>query len=272
MTDLIDYINGIPKYYWEDILDILKTLREDPGLLYHKYSLIYSKYRWPLSFYRPLRPPLIKKVKGKEISLIKPDPNLINKPLSKVLIYRRSIRHFKKEALSLLELSTLMFYSFGVKGSKYGYPIRMFPSAGALQPIEPYLIIENVEEIEQGIYHYNAYNHSLTLIKKGSYQQKIYEYSLMQEHVKDAPMNIVLTLVYNRTASKYGFRSYRYALLDVGHVGMNIYLVSTAMKLGTCAVGAFEDDKIIELLDLKDKYEFPIMIYPVGKPNVYPMK
>ena len=82
--------------------------------------------------------------------------------------------------------------------------------------------------------------------------------------MKEAPVNIIISMVYDRTASKYGFRAYRYALLDIGHVGMNIYLVSTALGLGTCAIGAFEDDLVNKLLDLDTDHEFVILIYPVG--------
>jgi SagB-type dehydrogenase family enzyme len=145
--------------------------------------------------------------------------------------------------------------------------MRMFPSAGALQPVEAYILSRNIDDLEHGIYHYEADKHLLTLIRSGDFSHELYRFSLEQDHVREAAFNIILTMVYPRTASKYGYRSYRYALLDIGHVGMNIYLVATAMNLGTCAVGAFEDDKVGSLLQLDGRNEFPILIYPIGVPR-----
>jgi len=247
-----------------EILRVIKAIEEDPGLGYHGFSKIYPEFKWPTQFGRRTRPTLIKKMPGEKIPLPHPNPNLMDKTLAESLEERRSIRDFSRKPISLEVLSTLLYYTVGVKGDKYGYPIRMFPSAGALQPIEIYVVVDRVDGLDKGIYHYEPDRHELVLLKKGEFNQELYGYCLEQEHVKDAPINIVISMVYDRTASKYGFRSYRYALLDVGHVGMNMYLVSTALGLGTCAIGAFEDDPINELLELDTSSEFVILIYPVG--------
>lgn len=251
-----------------EVAKILQDLLEySPTLVHHFYSLAPPKYSWPMEKTRWGLPKLIKKMDGDKIRLPKPNPNLLSMPLANALEKRRSIRRFKREGLNLEEVSTLLYYSVGIKGSSWGIPLRMFPSAGALQPIETYLQVNNVEGVPPGIYHYEPDEHILVLIKQGDFRKEMYLYSLQQDHVRDAPINIVLTLILDRTQSKYGYRAYRYALLDTGHVGMNIYLISTAMGLGTCAVGAYYDRNIDKLFELDGITEASIIIYPVGKPR-----
>ncbi len=259
-----DFLMRLDEEERSEVLKILKKIEEDPGLCYHEFSKIYPGFRWPKPYGRRTRPSLLKKMEGKEISLPKPDPKLMDMPLARALEERKSIRDFSKKGLTIDVLSTFLYYTVGVKGDKHGYPLRMFPSAGALQPIETYVVVDRVDGLEKGIYHYDAGEHKLVLLKEGEFNRELYDYCLEQEHVRDAPVNIVITMVYNRTASKYGFRSYRYALLDIGHVGMNMYLVATAMGLGTCAIGAFEDDPLNKLLELDTETEFVILIYPIG--------
>ncbi len=252
----------------DSLIEMLNDLQKySPNLTYHFYSMIPRKYNWPKERVRWALPKLLKKIKGERINLPEPEPNLFRLGLPETLIKRRSVRRFKRRPLTLIELSTLLYYSLGIKGSSWGIPMRMFPSAGALQPIEAYLQVNGVEGLEKGIYHYEPDGHKLTLLRKGDFSMQMYKYSLEQDHVRDAPLNIVLSIVLTRTQSKYGFRAYRYALLDTGHVGMNLYLVATSMGLGTCAVGAYYDRDIDNLFGLDGVDEISIIIYPIGEPK-----
>ena len=179
---------------------------------------------------------------------------------------RRSRRRYSREPLSLVEVSTLLYYSVGVTGRAWwGGPKRVYPSAGALQPVEAYLVASRVEGLEQGIYHYNPGDHSLEVLRRGEYGRMLEDIALGQEHVGEAAANIVLTMVYRRTASKYGLRSYRYAHLDTGFAAQNIYLVAEALNLATVAVGAFYDEDLCKLLDIDCEEEIPALIFPVGR-------
>lgn len=238
-----------------------------PNLVYHFYSLIPAKYSWPMEKTRWGLPKLIKKMEGKKIKLPPPKESLLKMSVADAIKLRRSIRRFKNQPINVEQLSTLLYYSVGIKGSSWGIPLRMFPSAGALQPIETYIQVNNVTDLARGIYHYEPDEHILVLLKAGDYSREMYLYTLQQEHVRDAPVNIILTIMLNRTQSKYGYRAYRYALLDTGHVGENIYLVSTAMGLGTCAVGAYYDKDIDKLIGVDGIKEFSMIIYPVGVPK-----
>jgi len=161
-----------------------------------------------------------------------------------VIRSRRSRRRYSRKPLTLDEISTLLYYIVGITGrTLWGGPKRVYPSAGALQPVEAYLVALNIKDLSQGIYHYNPGEHVLERLKEGDYGKILEKIALDQEHVSEASANIILTIVYRRTASKYGLRAYKYALLDTGFAGQNIYLVAEALGLATVAVGAFYDIK-----------------------------
>ncbi len=179
---------------------------------------------------------------------------------------RRSRRRYSSKPLSLIEVATLLYYSVGITGrSWWGGPKRVYPSAGALQPVEAYLVASKVENLNPGLYHYNPGEHSLELLVSGDYSRELERIALNQEHVGEAPANIILTIVYKRTASKYGLRAYRYAHLDVGFAAQNIYLVAEALNLATVAVGAFYDRELCNLLKIDCEEEIPALVFPVGR-------
>ncbi|HID41991.1 MAG TPA: SagB/ThcOx family dehydrogenase [Pyrodictium sp.] len=179
---------------------------------------------------------------------------------------RRSRRKYGSEPLSLVELSSVLYYSVGVTGKAWwGGPKRAYPSAGALQPIEAYVYASMVEGLARGIYHYNPGIHCLEPIKIGDYSRSLWEASLGQEHLRVAPAVIILTAVYSRTAWKYGLRAYRYVHWDAGFAGENIYIACEALGLATVAVGAFYDEVVCSLLDIDCDNEIPMLLFPVGK-------
>jgi len=246
-------------------MDLEELFINDPGIAYHIVSKLPFKYnvgRYKWSF-----PGFFKKLMYiKTIGLPNPDESLFKYPLPDSLEKRRSVRSFQSREIPLEILSTLLYYSAGVKNFEWGYPIRMFPSAGGLNSPEIYLVIDNIEKLEKGLYHYDPYEHKLGLLKEGSISKDLYNASLRQECILEAPMTIVLVGEYSRTSSKYGVRGYRYFLLDIGHLGMNIYLVATSLGLGTVCVGAFEDEPIEKLIGV-DKHEIIVTMYPIGYPS-----
>jgi len=244
-------------------IDISKLFIEDPGYAYHELSKLPFRY---VNYCKrsPSFPGFDKKLSYiREIKLPKPEEELFKYSVPEVLKIRRSIREFINKPLSINILSTLLYYIAGVKDFEWGYPIRMFPSAGALNSPEIYLSVNLVEDLDKGLYHYNPFKHALEFLIHGDINRELYNASLHQEYVLKAPIDIILTAVYDRTMSKYSARAYRYILLDAGHLGMNIYIVSTALGLGTVCVGAFEDDPINKVLNLS-RYEFVLAIYPIG--------
>lgn len=179
---------------------------------------------------------------------------------------RRSRREYTEEPLLLEDLATILYYTVGITGRAWwGGPKRVYPSAGALQPIEAYLVASRVLGLEPGIYHYNPGRHALEQLRAGNYSSELAKAALEQEHVAAAPASVILTAVYVRTASKYGTRSCRYIHLDAGFAGENLYIAVEALGLATVAVGAFYDRMVCRLLDIDCVTEIPMLIFPIGR-------
>ncbi len=120
-----------------------------------------------------------------------------------------------------------------------------------------------VRDLESALYHYRPHNHGLELLVSADCRGELAAAALGQEPVARAPVNLVLTAVFERSAVKYGSRARRYVHMEIGHVAQNIYLQATALGLGTVVVGAFVDDRVQALLHLQK--EEPLAIMPVGR-------
>ena len=184
--------------------------------------------------------------------------------LGETIKKRRSRRSFKDKALNLNQISQILWAAQGITEEK-GYK-RAAPSAGALYPLEIYLVVTNVETLDAGVYHYNPINHSLDLILSGNYQVVLAKACLGQMFIADAPISIVVTAQYKRTTSKYGERGIRYVHIEVGHVGQNICLETVSLGLGTVTIGAFWDEEVSKVLHLPERHK-PIYVLPVGYPE-----
>lgn len=180
-----------------------------------------------------------------------------------VIESRRSIRAYTSESLSLSELSRLLHSSQGIT-SERGF--RAAPSAGATFPLSVFVIAENVDSLEAGIYAYVPSNESLTPIIMGHFLDELSNAALGQSCVRNAPAVIAISAEYRVTTSVYGNRGKTYVHMEAGHVSQNIYLQCTAMGLGTVAVGAFNDDAVSVILNLAEN-EIPLYLMPVGHPD-----
>lgn len=172
---------------------------------------------------------------------------------------RRSVREYKDAPLSLKEVSQLLWSAQGVTAN---WGARTAPSAGALYPLEIYLVAGRVENLKPGIYRYNPQAHSLVKIVEGDKRFALFSASLFQAPVKNAPLSLVICAQYERTTRKYGERGKRYVHIEVGHVGQNIYLQAESLGLATVAIGAFVDEAVKKVLNAQEE---PLYIMPVGK-------
>ena len=176
---------------------------------------------------------------------------------------RRSERDFLDRPLSLLELSQLLHYSYGITEERER--LRAAPSAGALYPIEIYPVVNNVEDLTRGVYHYSVGDHSLEMVRQGDFRTDMVRYALDQEMMATAAVVLVLSAVVGRSQWRYRERAYRYVLLEAGHISQNIYLVATALGLGTCAVGAFHDQGYDRIIGIDGEKEGVVYLMPVGR-------
>jgi len=181
--------------------------------------------------------------------------------MEEALVERRSVRDYSTELLSLDEVSQLLWAAQGVTAEWGG---RTAPSAGALYPLEVYLVVGRVENLTEGIYKYIPKGHELVKVKDGDVRQQLAVAALGQTCVKDGAVNIVITAVYERTTGKYGERGVRYVHMEAGHAAQNIYLQATALNLGMVTVGAFQDDQVSDILGISQN-ESPLYVIPVGR-------
>jgi SagB-type dehydrogenase family enzyme len=201
----------------------------------------------------------------KKISLPKPEFNDDIK-FWDVILNRKSIRKFKRESISIAEVSLILFGMTGLTRIFPQFAFRTTPSAGGLFPIEIYPVIINAEGIDKGIYHYNIKNHSLEALKLGNWANDLTQACLDQKMVSNSNVTLVLTALIERSKWKYLQRCYRYIYLDAGHIGQNFYLAAEALGLGACTIGAIYDDELNELLDIDGINETAIYVGVLGKP------
>jgi SagB-type dehydrogenase family enzyme len=211
------------------------------------------------NYFRKSEPEVITEA-GAWISLPEPahdGQTSIESALSK----RQSIRHYTPDPLTLAEVSQLLWAAQGINRPG-GY--RTAPSAGALYPLELYLVSGQVDQLPTGVYRYHPENHSLEPLMLGDFRRELSQAALNQESVKDAPAVILISAIYQRTTGKYGERGIQYVHMEVGSAVENVYLQAVSLNLGTVFIGAFNDDQVKSLLKL-DVQEQPLCLLPVGK-------
>jgi SagB-type dehydrogenase family enzyme len=204
--------------------------------------------------------PRVRQVAGQSISL--PAPELDGAlTLERSLDQRRSIRTFEDGPLGLSDLGQLLWAAQGVTDRR-GY--RTAPSAGALYPLEVFAVVASVEALRPGVYRYDPRDHALHMTASGDRRRQLQAAALDQSAVGSAPAVLVITGVYARTAAKYGSRAQRYVHMEAGHASQNVYLQSTALGLATVLIGAFDDRRVQEVLELPSDHE-PLGLMPVGR-------
>ncbi|MBD3245827.1 MAG: SagB/ThcOx family dehydrogenase [Candidatus Omnitrophica bacterium] len=198
-------------------------------------------------------------------AIILPPPNHKGElSLEQTIFRRQSERTYADSPLTVTEVSQMIWAAAGKNIDAVTGPTRTFPSAGGLYPQKFYLVVNNVENLANGIYSYKWKDHALEPIKKGEYGQELADAALGQRAIARAPLNIVTTAVPERTTQKYGRRGERYVMIDAGFSGQNIYLQAESLGLATVTMGAFSEKELSALLDL-DSGEIPLLIMPVGK-------
>lgn len=174
---------------------------------------------------------------------------------------RRSVRSYSNKPMTISQVSQILWAAQGITTQSRGF--RTAPSAGALYPLEVYVIIDNVDELDQGLYKYKVRGHQLRKLKKGEINRDLAGAALGQACIKQAAMLVVFSAVYERTTGKYSDRGERYVHMEAGHAAQNVYLQAESLELGTVVVGAFNDDKVEKLLNMPEN-ETALYILPVG--------
>jgi SagB-type dehydrogenase family enzyme len=236
----------------------------DVGVIYHEWSKpgLLSPLGTVADWGR--QPPMYKEYPSlPQVALPLPGP-FQGLNTEEAIRTRRSVRDYSGLSMTLEELSRLLHLTAGITAERWGHALRAAPSAGALYPIEVYPVVHQVENLEPGLYHYNVRDHALESLQAGDLRGEITHHGLMQEFLGQANLVLVLTAIFQRLRWKYQERTYRYALLEAGHMGQNAYLAATSMGMGACAVGAFLDESLNALLGVDGQDEAAVYLLSIG--------
>jgi SagB-type dehydrogenase family enzyme len=176
--------------------------------------------------------------------------------LEDTLSRRRSVRLFSQRALSEDEVLKLCWAAQGITDPE-GH--RTAPSAGARYPLELYVATPS------GCYCYDPPHHRLVRRTEDDLRAALQWAALSQEAIGQSPAVFVVAAQPARTTAEYGHRGRRYVHLEAGHAAQNLLLEATAMGLGAVPIGAFDDARLREVLDLPADREVVYLI-PIGEP------
>lgn len=227
---------------------------------YHRGKLLGGRVEWEN------KPNIYKEYPENEKRILPLHKSVGETTLDTVLRTRKSIRRYTSQAISKEQLSFLLWASCGIQRQERGYTFRTVPSAGALYPIETYLVINKVENIPEGIYHYSVKSHLLEELKLGDFKRAITHATLEQQMCMQAAVVFIWTALFQRSKWKYKQRAYRYIYLDAGHIAQNLALSATSLNLGSCQIGALYDNEVNQILNIDGTRESVIYMSTIGHP------
>lgn len=182
--------------------------------------------------------------------------------LEYLLRTRRSVRRFRAEPVPLNSVAQLVW---AAQGNVNEAGLRTVPSAGALYPLTVYAVAGKVDGLNSGVYKYVPRTHNLACLQESDLRDALSVAAFGQVWVRHAPVDLVITADFTRTTDRYHDRGLRYVYMEAGHAAENVYLLATALGLGTVAIGAFDDDLVVRTLHLPVA-EHPLYIMPIGNP------
>ncbi len=178
---------------------------------------------------------------------LKERPNLIDRSFYEILENRRSTRIYTSEEIKFSIFSWLLYSACGVTGTEYMFgnietSLRSVPSAGGLCSSQLWVFPRRIEKLNNLVSFYDSINNSLT-ITGIEVTNKVLE-AFLDAKKCDPAVIVAISSRFDNLIDKYGQRGYRYALLDAGHLGQNIYLAATALGLGVYSTCGFIDQEL----------------------------
>jgi SagB-type dehydrogenase family enzyme len=193
--------------------------------------------------------------------------NIARVDLISTIEKRKSHRHFKEDPLSLEELSFLLWATQGIrKKADETHAFRTVPSAGCRHALETYLCVLNITGLKKGIYRYLPVEHQLLVVSHNeNLSEDIVTATFYQSFIGKAPVTFIWTTIPYRMEWRYHIAAHKVIAIDAGHVCQNLYLASAAIGGGTCAVGAYHQEFMDNLLGVDGDNEFVMYLAAVGK-------
>ncbi len=164
-------------------------------------------------------------------------------------------------------MSFLLWATQGIREqSGAGHARRTVPSAGARHALETYLCVLGVEGLDRGFYRYLPLEHQLVVeYRDEDVAEKIAAAAFQQKWMSGAAVVFVWSAIPYRMEWRYGLAAHKVILLDAGHVCQNLYLACEAIGAGTCAVAAYDQELMDQLLRIDGKDECVIYLAAAGK-------
>jgi len=238
-------------------------MSEDVGARFQRCTKYYPGVTPPGKMSHTSPPPAFKTYQGVPVVRL-PNPSTLSVSLHQALTERASMRRYGRRPLTSEEVGTLLWAAGGIRNRQGAYLFRTAPSAGALYPLETYVVVNRVEGLTPALYHYRVREHLLEEVSTGEKGAELARAGMGQDFLYQAPLVVAWTALFARSEWKYGDRAYRYVYLDCGHVAQNLALAATAMGLGSCQVGALFDDAVNTLLGVDGEEESILYMSAVG--------
>ena len=254
-------------------MDYEKIIKERRELLKaHDYEAVPPEPWWEPDQRKGKNPPPLEKPYDEDaelIDLVEPkDFQIGNIPLVDAIASRKSRRAFTNEPLTLEELSFLLWSTQGVReiDKNNVWTKRAVPSGGGRQPFETYLLVNNVKGLVRGVYRYLPIEHKLVIVcKELPDADDLMEKAWFQNFIGKSAVVFVWAAIPYKTEWRYSIISYKDILIEAGHICQNLYIACEAIDAGTCAIAAYEQKVLDELIQVNGKDEMTVYISPVGK-------
>ena len=223
----------------------------------------------------------------KNLTIQLPKYKHIKMPLGTAIRARRSIRKMTDAAMTIEELSTILYYADGVTGEltlqseekdplalntlgdNCNATLRSAPSGGGLFPITLYMVLRNVNDVDDGIYYYLPLEHSIRLVKKldGNLEDDINHVAEWGINIEQKKINVIFFYVYSlyNNSRKYSDMAYDFAMVEVGQISENIQLTCTAEGIASCDIGGFEKYKCENFLEIDGLTKNIVNVTIIGK-------
>lgn len=195
-------------------------------------------------------------------------------PTSRGLALRTTCRNFNPAQLLPLDAFAQMLHTvYGAQGQSVvsGVPVlkKNSPSAGGLHPVEAYLLVQHVEGVAPGLYHYRPDTHALEPLKALTPDEAREHASLFvarQPWFVDAHVQVILAARFQRNFWKYRnhAKAYRAVILDAGHLSQMQYLTATELGLGAFITAAINEGDIEDAFGLDPMQEGVIAVTGFG--------
>lgn len=190
--------------------------------------------------------------------------------LNHALLQRQCVRAYDPvESPSLQHLSDWLGWGCGLihRGAEAeGKVSRTYPSGGGLYPLELYIAIRRVQDLDAGLYHYNLRQHSLEVLGDATVSDAVFENLTQRDAADSCHLAVVVTAIFMRSQYKYGERGYRFVLLEAGHLMQNLSLLAPAVGLGMVPLGGYYDDKLHDLMGVNGVDEAVVYTAVAGLP------